>query len=664
MMSHRHFSHWLLLTVATLVGATALYGCADDDDYTPEVRPATTDTTHPITFRIPADTETRGAVTTSLTGITEYGLAAVRTLGSEASLYINDTIKEIYSNTWGFARAAYFWPTDGSDLSFYAYTPADQMTASFANGALALHYAAPTKATEQQDLLLATLSKLERSTTSESVALTFDHICSAVYFAIDSTADPCTVTSVTLTQVAMTGDYVPTATPHWQAGSLDSDVTQNMSRLDGTATLPENATQSVRFTDQYMMLVPQTFGEEATVVVSYIIDGVHYTQSASLSGTTIAEGQKMCIMLKPTATSVTIQLNACYTIKQLNINIPTDCANWTVTSDDDNITLRSALTDYQEEGFWIKDEDCVTTLKGTQQGLVPIYLFTAENASTDTKSGNLLLTVYGEDKTKLYEEKIYYTQQGVESTGSYYIEPEFDTKLYPFGFANSGDWTGSVTFTSDDGTVKKLAELVLGSNATPPTGITVTTNSVTLDYSQCANYYVEYSVLNLSYTSLFYGYDCAQYIMSTETYIVNVSWGSWTFRKSTLAQGVALLQMLEIEHLMRHYPGGTINCPTNRAQYDAYLNCAHIVALKKNSFSTKSASVGGHTVQVLNIQQSDLTWYLPALYNVSNNSDSDYWLANTNDNSANSNALYTDGSFNTSNCSRTDTHLVRAVRSK
>jgi hypothetical protein len=455
----------------------------------------------------------------------------------------------------------------------------------------------------------------------------------------------------------MTGDYVPTATPHWQAGSLDSDVTKNMSRLDGTATLPENATQSVRFTDQYMMLVPQTFGEEATVVVSYIIDGVHYTQSASLSGTTIAEGQKVCIMLKPTATSVSIQLNACYTIKQLNINIPTDCANWTVTSDDDNITLRSALTDYQEEGFWIKDEDCVTTLEGTQQGLVPIYLFTTENASTDTKSGNLLLTVYGEDKTKLYEEKIYYTQLCPESVvslpSSYYLEPDYDTNEYSFGFVDSDAWGKSVTFTSESVDLKELATLVSGGVSL--SGVTLSSNKVVIDYSKCANYCYYYSIVNPYTISYITAASGPQYVMSTST-------ASTSLLKTKYAQGVTLVQLLEIEHVFRNYEG--ISCPTDRSAYDAYLNSAPLIAIKKNSFTLKESTFAGKALQYLQISTNDIKWYLPTQNEILLSTDYNLWLASTSSTNASGDVYYYSSLGNAKDCSRTDTHLVRAVRSK
>jgi len=175
---------------------------------------------------------------------------------------------------------------DGTDLSmrFYAYGPyrAEGLSFSCDGGAPLIHYEVPASVGDQVDLIAGFSG--ETGAGESSVGLVFRHVLSAVTFAVDASCTAATIKEIRLINIYGSADY------YWSSGWCDhagkTDFTVSVSESVQTGTASD-----ITAGDLTMMLLPQTFAEDASIVLEMEVDGETVEVETSLAGVSISPGK-------------------------------------------------------------------------------------------------------------------------------------------------------------------------------------------------------------------------------------------------------------------------------------------------------------------------------------------------------------------------------------
>lgn len=208
---------------------------------------------------------------------------------------------------WKFTGKEYYWPEDGSYLTFAAYSPADASgTATYNNNGLNLvDFLVPAATENQYDLMY---SDIKSDCTSESmignseysgVPIVFNHALSSINFSIikdESIANVATLHSIKIYGVKGQGDFVqnPLGTAAWTAkgGNITSGNAYVVTNTDNTFT-----TAKTEVNKNDVLLLPQDLTGDAKVAISYTLDGTKYDREFSLntfkSGGTVIDKWEM-----------------------------------------------------------------------------------------------------------------------------------------------------------------------------------------------------------------------------------------------------------------------------------------------------------------------------------------------------------------------------------
>ncbi len=380
-----------------------------------------------------------------------------------SQLYMNETAKR--SGSLWSPNSTYYWPEKGQ-LRFFAWAPTDatldespiypqenvKMTT--------LKYTASTDLTKQRDLVAAATGELSNnSTTCAPVNLQFKHICTAVIIKTGETMAEGTIKSVKITNVRNSGTY-DMATAAWDLNETKADYTVSPdlpttgATADGTKLNAEDAT---------FMLLPQTLGADSKLEVEFQddISGRDRTLSASLDGAEWLMGKTVTYRLSITPeyelkfTSTPKIVDAHYDIIPIKVNTEYVQGNWTIKSNQSWVTIKSALTTYEQSGYWLKatgdyaaycnsekvPEERKQTLDKTGNGETTLYLFVEENNSTTDRTVRLTLSTNGVD---------FATADIVQTCpiwkGDIGWEVLEDDETFPFGFK----WDRKVTYKKDN----------------------------------------------------------------------------------------------------------------------------------------------------------------------------------------------------------------------
>ena len=387
---------------------------------------------------------------------------------TNSQLYMNETATKSDSRSLWSPNSTYYWPEKGQ-LRFFAWAPTD---ATLDESPIypredvnmtTLKYTASTDLTKQRDLVAAATGELNNSTTGAPVNLQFKHICTAVIIKTGETMAEGTIKSVKITKVRNSGTY-DMATAAWDLKETTADYTVSpdlattSTTTDGTKLNAEDAT---------FMLLPQTLGADSKLEVEFHdkISGNNRKLSASLKDAVWPMGKTVTYRLSITPeyelkfTSTPDIVDAHYDIIPIKVNTEYVQGNWTIKSNQPWVTIKSALTTYEQSGYWLKAtgdyardyaDYCSSekvpverqqTLDKTGNGETTLYLFVEENNSTTDRTVTLTLSTNGVDFATAD-----IVQKCPNWQGDIGWEVLEDDETFPFGFK----WDRKVTYKKDN----------------------------------------------------------------------------------------------------------------------------------------------------------------------------------------------------------------------
>lgn len=401
---------------------------------------------------------TRAAMQTSM--YDEFKVVAeIRENGNIGGQYFMNETATKSGNNWVPAHT-YYWPGSNRQLRFLAWAPTDATFQSVPDNpnATTLQYTTPAEAKNQRDIVAAAtgfISNPSHDATCTPVDLQFKHLCTAVIIKTGATMTEGIIKSVSITNVKNSGSY-DMATEKWNLNNsttnytVSPDLATTGATADGTKLNAEDAT---------FMLLPQTLGADSKLEVVFHdnISGNDRKLSASLKGAEWPMGQTVTYRLSITPeyelkfTSTPEIVDAHYDIIPIKVNTKYVTGNWTIKSNQPWVTIKSALTTYEQSGYWLKAtgdyaDYCVSenvpverkqTLDKTGNGETTLYLFVEENNSTTDRTVTLTLSINGVDfATADIVQKCPIWQGDI---GWEVLE---DDETFPFGFK----WDRKVTY--------------------------------------------------------------------------------------------------------------------------------------------------------------------------------------------------------------------------
>lgn len=377
------------------------------------------------------------------------------TIGTQ--LFMNETATKS-GNNWVPAHT-YYWPGSNRQLRFLAWAPTDAFQAvPNTPNATTLQYTTPTEAKNQRDLVAAATDFMESPAndgTCTPVSLNFKHLCTAVIIKTGEQMTAGTIQSVSLKGIKNSGTYDMVGS-EWKLNNSTADFTISPNKETTGAT--PNGTD-LNAGESTFMLLPQKLGADSKLEVVFHdnISGRDRTLTASLNGAEWPMGKTVTYRLSITPeyelkfTTTPTEVDAHYDIIPIKVKTKFVDGNWTIRSDQPWVTIKSALTTYEQSGYWLKATgdyaaycnsenvpvERQQTLDKTGNGETTLYLFFEENSSNADRTVTLTLSKNGVDAATADIVQKCPIWQG--DIGWEVLE---DTETFPFGFK----WDRKVTY--------------------------------------------------------------------------------------------------------------------------------------------------------------------------------------------------------------------------
>lgn len=554
----------------------------------------------------------------------------------------------------------YYWPGAAHSFQFYAWAPTDAsgLTTPSSPQEKTLAYIVPKAAANQKDIVVATTDEI-RGDNKAAVSLAFKHICTAVRFAVGSQMQPGSIKSVALKGVKNAGTY-DMAGGTWSFGGTTANFSQTLNK-ETTGT--EANGDPITSPEGTFMMLPQTLPAGATVEVVFTnASGVDRTLSASIAGSEWKMGTTVTYKLSVTPeyelefSDIPTKVDAHYDIIPIKIHAKDVEGNWTIASNQDWVTIKSALTSYEKDGYWLNATGdysayCSSenvkverqkTLNKSGNGEVELYLFVSENSSTADRTVTLTLSKDGREAATVNVVQRCPNWQG--DLGWEVIEEDL---TLPYGFK----WDRKVTYQKsgfgffsgpiEEWYIKQIFKKQpkgfwewIGSIFSPTTVDYVEVYrkngvvTVTIDYTKMGD---------ISAVSTTNGQDN--------------TWKLYSIVGGTSFEGEQYLTGRE--YTIKSESGSLDGRPKNFAA---------LYAVKLNAFDIHKGGEGSQIAYAIIPEQKDIKWYLPASEQFSGSAglNGQYWSSTTiNDNT---DAYSWNGSSQST--PRMDLHKVRAVRQK
>lgn len=605
---------------------------------------------------------TRAAMQTSMYNDFKV-VAAVKENGNVCSQYYMNDVATKTGTNWVPAHT-YYWPGSNRQLRFLAWAPTDATFEAVPNtpNATTLKYTTPAEAKNQRDLVAAATDFIDspaNNGTCTPVSLKFKHLCTAVIIKTGATMTEGTIKSVKITKVRNSGTY-DMATAAWALNETTADytVSPNLATTgttaDGTKLNAEDAT---------FMLLPQTLGADSKLEVVFHdnISGNDRTLSASLNGAEWPMGKTVTYRLSITPeyelkfTSTPDIVDAHYDIIPIKVNTKYVKGNWTIKSNQPWVTIKSALTTYEQSGYWLNATgdyaaycnsenvpvERQQTLDKTGNGETTLYLFVEENNSTTDRTVTLTLSINGADfATADIVQKCPIWQGDI---GWEVLE---DTETFPFGFK----WDRKVTYQKKGfGFLSgPIEEWWMKQNfKKQPKGFWEWVKSIFAPET------VPYVTVNYSNGTVTFTVDYSKMAeisaISTDDGLEN-TWNLYSHVGGTSFEGEKYIANR----------GYTITSQSGSNEIPKVF--AALYAVKLNAFDVHKGGEGNQTTFAITPEKTDINWYLPA----SNQFSGDVGLNGKHWSSTgiqdNSNAYTWDGT--PQQTPRMELHKVRAVRKR
>lgn len=605
---------------------------------------------------------TRAAMQTSM--YNEFKVvAAVMENGNLGTQYYMDDVATNKTGTNWVPSKVYYWPGSNRQLRFLAWAPTDATFDAVPNtpNATTLKYTTPTEAKKQHDIVAAATDFMESPAndgTCTPVSLNFKHLCTAVIIKTGATMTEGTIKSVSLKGVKYSGTY----------DMVKSEWTLDNSTTDFTISPNQKTTSTTHDTDlnageSTFMLLPQILGADSKLEVIFHddISGRDRPLSASLNGAEWPMGQTVTYRLSITPeyelkfTSTPAIVDAHYDIIPIKVNTKYVKGNWTIKSNQPWVTIKSALTTYEQSGYWLKATgdyaaycnsekvpvERQQTLDKTGNGETTLYLFVEENNSTKDRTVTLTLSINGVDFATAD-----IVQKCPNWKGDIGWEVLEDTETFPFGFK----WDRKVTYQKKGfGFLSgPIEEWWMKQNfKKQPKGFWEWVKSIfapdTVPYVT-----VKYSNGTVTFT-VDYSKMAEISAISTDDGLEN-TWNLYSHVGGTSFEGEKFIAGR----------GYTVTSQSGSNEIPKVF--AALYAIKLNAFDIHKGGEGNQTTYAITPEKTDINWYLPA----SNQFSGDVGLNGKHWSSTgiqdNSNAYTWDGT--PQQTPRMELHKVRAVRKR
>lgn len=559
----------------------------------------------------------------------------------------------------------YYWPGADHSFQFYAWAPTDiptdYLTTPSSPQNKLLAYTVPKAAADQKDIVVATTNEIQGDN-NEAVPLTFKHICTAVRFAVGSQMQPGSIKSVALKGIPNTGTY-DMAAGTWSLGDATVDFSQTLNKETTGTEANGDAITSEQGT---FMMLPQRLPAGATVEVVFAnANNEKRTLTASIGNTEWTMGTTVTYKLSITPeyelefSDIPTEVDAHYDIIPIKINAKDVEGDWTITSNQSWVTVKSALTSYEKDGYWLNttgdySDYCSSegvaverqqTLDKSGNGEVELYLFVSENNSTIDRTATLTLSKDGTEAAT-----IDVVQKCPNWQGDLGWEVLEENLTLPYGFK----WDRKVTLqkTLTGSRLEKYIEEWLTKQAfkVQPTDFLGWLGSLLwptlVDYVNIARsgdvmtVVVDYSEI-ANVTSAMSATDGQA---NTWNLYSNVGGTSFEGEQNLINSGYAIV--------------------SESGSNEDTKNFAALYAVKLNAFDIHKGGSENQITYAIIPEQTDIKWYLPAINQFSDGAglSGQYWSSTANNDNNNTNAY----SWNSSSQSipRMDPHKVRAVRQK
>ena len=559
----------------------------------------------------------------------------------------------------------YYWPGADHSFQFYAWAPTDiptdYLTTPSSPQNKLLAYTVPKAAADQKDIVVATTNEIQGDN-NEAVPLTFKHICTAVRFAVGSQMQPGSIKSVALKGIPNTGTY-DMAAGTWSLGDATVDFSQTLNKETTGTEANGDAITSEQGT---FMMLPQRLPAGATVEVVFAnANNEKRTLTASIGNTEWTMGTTVTYKLSITPeyelefSDIPTEVDAHYDIIPIKINAKDVEGDWTITSNQSWVTVKSALTSYEKDGYWLNttgdySDYCSSegvaverqqTLDKSGNGEVELYLFVSENNSTIDRTATLTLSKDGTEAAT-----IDVVQKCPNWQGDLGWEVLEENLTLPYGFK----WDRKVTLqkTLTGSRLEKYIEEWLTKQAfkVQPTDFLGWLGSLLwptlVDYVNIARsgdvmtVVVDYSEI-ANVTSAMSATDGQA---NTWNLYSNVGGTSFEGEQNLINSGYAIV--------------------SESGSNEDTKNFAALYAVKLNAFDIHKGGSENQITYAIIPEQTDIKWYLPAINQFSDGAglSGQYWSSTANNDNNNANAY----SWNSSSQSilRMDPHKVRAVRQK
>lgn len=582
------------------------------------------------------------------------------TIGTQ--LFMNETAKKTNTN-WVPAHT-YYWPGSNRQLRFLAWAPTDAVFQSVPNSpnTTTLQYTTPAEAKNQRDLVAAATDFIDspaNNGTCTPVSLNFKHLCTAVIIKTGETMTAGTIQSVSLKGIKNSGTYDMVGS-EWTLNNSTADFTISPNKETTGAT--PNGTD-LNAGESTFMLLPQKLGADSKLEVVFHdnISGNDRTLSASLNGAEWPMGKTVTYRLSITPeyelkfTSTPDIVDAHYDIIPIKVNTKYVKGNWTIKSNQPWVTIKSALTTYEQSGYWLKATgdyaaycnsekvpvERQQTLDKTGNGETTLYLFVEENNSTKDRTVTLTLSINGVDFATAD-----IVQKCPNWKGDIGWEVLEDTETFPFGFK----WDRKVTYQKKGfGFLSgPIEEWWMKQNfKKQPKGFWEWVKSIFAPET------VPYVTVNYSNGTVTFTVDYSKMAeisaISTDDGLEN-TWNLYTHVGGTSFEGEKFIAGR----------GYTVTSQSGSNEIPKVF--AALYAIKLNAFDIHKGGEGNQTTYAITPEKTDINWYLPA----SNQFSGDVGLNGKHWSSTgiqdNSNAYTWDGT--PQQTPRMELHKVRAVRKR
>lgn len=590
-------------------------------------------------------------------------VAAIKENGKIGAQYFMNETATRSGNNWVPAHT-YYWPGSNRQLRFLAWAPTDATFDAVPNtpNATTLKYTTPAEAKNQRDLVAAATDFMESPAndgTCTPVSLNFKHLCTAVIIKTGKQMTAGTIQSVSLKGIKNSGTYDMVGS-EWTLNNSTADFTISPNKETTGAT--PNGTD-LNAGESTFMLLPQTLGADSKLEVVFHdkISGNNRILSASLDGAEWPMGQTVTYRLSITPeyelkfTSTPAIVDAHYDIIPIKVNTEYVKGNWTIKSNQPWVTIKSALTTYEQSGYWLKATGdyaayCKSenvpverqqTLDKTGNGETTLYLFVEENNSTKDRTVTLTLSINGVDcATADIVQKCPIWQGDI---GWEVLE---DDETFPFGFK----WDRKVTYQKKGfGFISGPIEAwwIKQTFKKQPNNFwewflsifePQTVPYVTVNYSNgTVTFTVDYSEMDEISA------------ISTDDGLEN-TWNLYSHVGGTSFEGEKFIAGR----------GYTVTSQSGSNEIPKVF--AALYAIKLNAFDIHKGGEGNQTTYAITPEKTDINWYLPA----SNQFSGDVGLNGKHWSSTgiqdNSNAYTWDGT--PQQTPRMELHKVRAVRKR